>query len=66
MPQVENIYRIMKKKVLLVQLFTAVLMVLQLYLQYSHLRRDPADYLSSRYYIFSLPLWVLLFLGRRP
>lgn len=62
-PQVENIYRIMKKKVLLVQLFTAVLMVLQLYLQYSHLRRDPADYLSSRYYIFSLPLWVLLFLA---
>lgn len=62
-PQVENIYRIMKKKVLLVQLFTAALMVCQLYLQYGQLRRDPADYLSSPFYLFSLPLWVLLFLA---
>ena len=62
-PQVENIHRVMKKKVLFTQLFTAVLIVLQMYLQYGQLRRDPADYLSSSFYIFSLPLWVLLFLA---
>lgn len=61
-PQVENIRRVMKKRVLFTQLFAAAYMLWYLYFQYTQLRRDPADYLSSNFKLFTLPLWGLLFL----
>lgn len=61
-PQVENIRRVMKKKVLVTQLFTSILMLWYVYFQLTRLWQDPADYLSNGFYLFSLPLWVLLFL----
>ena len=62
-PQVENIRRVMKKKVLATQLFTAVLMLGYVYFQLTRIWKDPADYLSNGFYLFSLPVWVLLFLA---
>lgn len=61
-PQVENIRRVMKKKVLVTQLFTSIFMLWYVYFQLTRLWQDPADYLSNGFYLFSLPLWVLLFL----
>lgn len=61
-PQVENIRRVMKKKVLVTQLFTLLFMLGYIYVQLTRLWQDPADYLSNGFYLFSLPLWVLLFL----
>lgn len=61
-PQVENIRRVMKKKVLVTQLFTSMFMLWYVYFQLTRLWQDPADYLSNGFYLFSLPLWVLLFL----
>lgn len=60
-PQVENIRRVMKKKVFATQLFTAVFMLWYVYFQLTRIWKDPADYLSNGFYLFSLPLWVLLF-----
>ena len=46
-PQVDNIHRTMRKKVLVSQLLMVLLIFWFLYLQLSQLRRDPADYLSD-------------------
>ena len=61
-PQVDNIHRTMKKKVLVGQLAVALLVLWSLYLQLSQLRRDPADYLSDTSQLFTIPLWLLLLL----
>ncbi len=61
-PQVENIHRTMKKKLLTGQLFTLAVILWYLYLQISQLRRDPVDYLSSTSHLFAAPVWVLLLL----
>ena len=61
-PQVDNIHRTMKKKVLVGQVATALLVLWSLYLQLSQLWRDPADYLSDASQLFTIPLWLLLLL----
>ncbi len=61
-PQVDNIHRTMKKKVLVGQVAVALLVLWSLYLQLSQLRRDPADYLSDTSRLFTIPLWLLLLL----
>lgn len=61
-PQVDNIHRTMKKKVLVGQLASALLVLWSLYLQLSQLWRDPADYLSDTSQLFTIPLWLLLLL----
>ena len=61
-PQVDNIHRTMKKKVLVSQLLMVLLSLWNLYLQLSQLRRDPADYLSDTSQLFTIPLWLLLLL----
>lgn len=61
-PQVDNIHRTMKKKVLVAQLAMAALILWSLYLQLSQLWRDPADYLSDASRLFTIPLWLLLLL----
>ena len=61
-PQVDNIHRTMRKKVLVSQLLMVLLIFWSLYLQLSQLRRDPADYLSDASRLFTIPLWLLLLL----
>lgn len=61
-PQVENIHRTMKKKLLTGQLFALVVILWYLYLQISQLRQDPVDYLSSTGHLFTAPVWLLLLL----
>lgn len=61
-PQVDNIHRTMKKKVLVGQVAVALLVLWSLYLQLSQLWRDPADYLSDASQLFTIPLWLLLLL----
>ncbi len=60
-PQVENIRRTIRKK-LLGQLVLAALILWSLYLQASQLQRDPVDYLSDTSRLFAIPLWLLLLL----
>lgn len=61
-PQVDNIHRTMRKKVLVSQLLMVLLIFWFLYLQLSQLQRDPADYLSDASRLFTIPLWLLLLL----
>lgn len=61
-PQVENIHRTMRKKLLWGQLIPLALVLWFLCLQLQQLRRDPADYLSNPVYLFSIPIWLLLLL----
>lgn len=61
-PQVDNIHRTMRKKVLVSQLLMVLLIFWSLYLQLSQLRRDPADYLSDTSRLFTIPLWLMLLL----
>lgn len=61
-PQVDNIHRTMRKKVLVSQLLMVLLIFWFLYLQLSQLQRDPADYLSDTSRLFTIPLWLLLLL----
>ena len=61
-PQVDNIHRTMRKKVLVSQLLMVLLIFWFLYLQLSQLRRDPADYLSDTSRLFTIPLWLMLLL----
>ncbi len=61
-PQVDNIHRTMRKKVLVSQLLMVLLIFWFLYLQLSQLRRDPADYLSDTSRLFTIPFWLLLLL----
>ena len=61
-PQVDNIHRTMRKKVLVSQLLMVLLIFWFLYLQLSQLRRDPADYLSDNSRLFTIPLWLMLLL----
>lgn len=61
-PQVDNIHRTMRKKVLAGQLLMALLVLWSLYLQLSQLWRDPADYLSDTSRLFTIPLWLMFLL----
>ena len=61
-PQVDNIHRTMRKKVLVSQLLMVLLIFWFLYLQLSQLRRDPADYLSDTSRLFTIPLWLMFLL----
>ena len=61
-PQVDNIHRTMRKKVLVSQLVMALSVLGFLYLQLSQLWRDPADYLSDNSRLFTIPLWLMLLL----
>ena len=61
-PQVDNIHRTMRKKVLVSQLLMVLLIFWSLYLQLSQLRRDPADYLSDTSRLFTIPLWLMFLL----
>ena len=61
-PQVDNIHRTMRKKVLVSQLLMALLVLWSLYLQLSQLWRDPADYLSDTSRLFTIPLWLMFLL----
>ena len=62
-PQVDNIHRSMKKKVLVAQLAVALSILLSLYVKLSQLRRDPADYLSDTSRLFTILLNLLLLLA---
>lgn len=61
-PQVDNIHRTMRKKVLVSQLLMVLLIFWSLYQQLSQLRRDPADYLSDTSRLFTIPLWLMFLL----
>ena len=61
-PQVDNIHRTMRKKVLVSQLLMVLLIFWSLYQQLSQLWRDPADYLSDNSRLFTIPLWLMLLL----
>lgn len=62
-PHVENLYRTMRKKLLSGSLAFVVMILWFLFIQFSQFWRDPADYLSDRYYLFSIPFWLVLLMG---
>ena len=61
-PQVDNIHRTMRKKLLAGQLILLVPSIWSLYLQLSQLWRDPVDYLSASVRLASIPSWLLVLL----
>ena len=62
-PQVETLYRTMRKKLLSGQLLMVVMILWSLFLQLSQLWRDPAEYLSDPGRLYLLPMWLLLLVG---
>ena len=59
-PQVANIDKTMRKKLLTGQGVMIIAILWFLFIQLSDLHRDPVDYLSSNNHLFGIPLWLLL------
>jgi len=61
--RVKNIFRAMKKSVLLTHLILSLYLVYFLVFQVSRLVDDPVGYLSDPFYLYSLPLYLALLLA---
>lgn len=59
-PQVANIHRVMRKRLLTGRIPLFLTIALSLFTQLADLRRDPLDYLSSGFSISMLLMWLML------
>lgn len=58
--QVNTIWKAMKKRVMPSQVSIFALIAFHLSTQFSQLQREPVDYLSDPFYLYSIPMWGLL------
>ena len=60
--QVETVHRTMSRRVLPAQLLSLALYLFIFVFQLRQLWKDPVDYLSTPFYLFMIPFWLLLLL----